>query len=519
MNKIINLVACVILSGSVSLSAQKQVTLIVPEIRGAAYVSGNEINLRKLPSANSPQLQFQQETEDDEGSGEAVWSDTPTPRGYERRNAKLYKTNVVPTVQDSDGWVQIVYSDMVPWIKGNFCNLYPLQQVRPGMTDRFEDKPLSIRTEGAFKDWCAYFWDDETGGTGIYLGRLVDKIAVLSMVLYCYPSFDESVKGISIANGNIRYGFDACINKGRPVINLDKLSDSDFNKLLFLAEPSQEEQIFYAFDETIFRESICPDRYTGKLNKVSIEIPQVMESQPRTITNPTLSYINPGTKLERVLIQPDGTTFEMSFVNTSGLRQWNVNRDAYITCDATPGKKYRLLRTRGVNISPKPTNLTGNRNERISFSMTFEPIPLSATSVTLTEGPSKNNFHANAVNIRDNSSSGAKSSNLSSDAVVAEAETSPSFPGGINALMSWLSQNMKYPEYAMYKNIQGRVNVKFIVLKDGSIGEVQIIKSIDPELDNEAVRLVKAMPKWTPGTVGGKAVSVWYSLPITFKLN
>lgn len=520
MNKILfSTVTGAVLLCPFGLTAQDQMTLSVPEISGAAYITGNEINLRKLPSAKSPQLQFQQDAEDYEGSGEAVWSETPTSLGYERRNAKLYKTNVIPVIQASDGWVQTIYSNMTPWVKGDLCRLNPLQQVVPGMSDRYDDRPLSIRTEGAFKDWCAYYWDDEMGGTGIYLGYIVDKIAVLPMMLYCHPAFDENVKGISIAEGEIRYGYDAYIDKGRPAINLDKLSDSDFSKLLSLAEPSQEEQIFYAFDETIFRESIHLDTFTGKLSRMNVERPEVREPQPRVITDPEFSYINPGTKLERVLIQPDGTTLEMSFVNTSGLRQWNVNRYAYIICDATPGKKYNLLRTRGVNISPKPTNISGNRNERISFSMTFEPIPLSSTSLTLVEGSSKDNFHANDVNISERNNAASMSEPQSNGTVMKDVEVAPSFPGGQLAMMEWIGQHIQYPDYAAYKNIQGRVLVKFMVLSDGSIGEIQIAKSIETSLDNEAVRLVKAMPKWNPGTIDGDPVNVWYTVPITFKLN
>lgn len=274
MNKIFSTVIGIMLSCFLGLTAQNQVRLSVPEIIGAAYVTGNEINLRKSPSAKSPQLQFRQEVDDNEGSGVAVWSDVHAPRGSERRNAKLYKSNVILAVQSADGWTQIIYSNMTPWIKNDYCNLYFLQQIKPGMSDGFHDKPLSIRTEGIYKDWCAYYWDDEMGGTGIYLGRMVDNIAVLPMVLYCYPEFDENVKGVSVTEKNIRYGYDAYVDNGRPIINLDMLSDADFSKLLSLAEPSQEEQIFFAINETIFRESIYPDSYTGKLISVNVEIPK-----------------------------------------------------------------------------------------------------------------------------------------------------------------------------------------------------------------------------------------------------
>ena len=92
------------------------------------------------------------------------------------------------------------------------------------------------------------------------------------------------------------------------------------------------------------------------------------------------------------------------------------------------------------------------------------------------------------------------------------------FPGGQQALMTWLSQNMKYPEEALEKGTQGRVLVGFVINKDGSVDEVNVVRSVDAALDAEAVRVVKAMPKWTPGKKGGKTVRVRYTLPLTFKM-
>ena len=92
------------------------------------------------------------------------------------------------------------------------------------------------------------------------------------------------------------------------------------------------------------------------------------------------------------------------------------------------------------------------------------------------------------------------------------------FPDGQQALMTWLSQNMKYPEEAMKENAQGRVLVGFVVNKDGSIDEVKVLRPVHAALDAEAVRVVKEMPKWKPGKKDGKAVRVSYTLPITFKM-
>ena len=98
-------------------------------------------------------------------------------------------------------------------------------------------------------------------------------------------------------------------------------------------------------------------------------------------------------------------------------------------------------------------------------------------------------------------------------------EQMPSFPGGYAALMQWLGSNMKYPTIAAENNVQGRVIVQFVVEKDGSVTDVHVAKSVDPSLDKEASRVVKAMPKWIPGKQNGSAVRVKYTVPVTFKLQ
>lgn len=95
-------------------------------------------------------------------------------------------------------------------------------------------------------------------------------------------------------------------------------------------------------------------------------------------------------------------------------------------------------------------------------------------------------------------------------------EDMPSFPGNLN---KWLSQNLKYPMIAQENGIQGQVILQFVVGKDGAISDVQVVRGVDPSLDKEAVRVVKAMPKWKPGKQRGKPVLVRFTLPISFKLK
>ncbi len=104
------------------------------------------------------------------------------------------------------------------------------------------------------------------------------------------------------------------------------------------------------------------------------------------------------------------------------------------------------------------------------------------------------------------------------DMVFDVVEVMPQFPGGQIAMLQYLMKNIKYPEQAMKEGIQGRVAVRFIVEKDGSISDVKPILSVHPLLNKEAVRVVKSMPKWSPGKHNGKPVRVRFNLPVMFKL-
>ena len=99
-------------------------------------------------------------------------------------------------------------------------------------------------------------------------------------------------------------------------------------------------------------------------------------------------------------------------------------------------------------------------------------------------------------------------------------ETMPSFPGGDAALMKFISDNVRYPAIAQENGIQGRAICQFTVEKDGSITDIQIVRSAgDETLDKEAKRVIKSMPKWSPGKQRGKAVRVSYTIPINFRLQ
>ncbi len=103
--------------------------------------------------------------------------------------------------------------------------------------------------------------------------------------------------------------------------------------------------------------------------------------------------------------------------------------------------------------------------------------------------------------------------------VFTAVEQMPQFPGGEAELLKYVATHIKYPTMAAENNIQGRVVVKFVVQKDGNVGDVVVLRGKDPDLDREAVRVVKTLPKFIPGKMNGQAVSVWYTLPINFKLQ
>lgn len=105
------------------------------------------------------------------------------------------------------------------------------------------------------------------------------------------------------------------------------------------------------------------------------------------------------------------------------------------------------------------------------------------------------------------------------DEVFMVVEKMPEFPGGIKELMSFLSKNIKYPASAIAKNVQGRVIVQFVVEKDGTPTEFKVMRSVDPALDAEALRVMQEMPKWKPGMQRGQVVRVKYTVPVTFRLQ
>jgi periplasmic protein TonB len=95
----------------------------------------------------------------------------------------------------------------------------------------------------------------------------------------------------------------------------------------------------------------------------------------------------------------------------------------------------------------------------------------------------------------------------------------PEYPGGETALLKFINENIKYPEQAAANNIEGRVTLRFVVSTDGSVKRIEIMKGVDPILNQEAIRVISLLPRWKPGKNNGTPASVWFSVPVNFTLK
>ena len=134
------------------------------------------------------------------------------------------------------------------------------------------------------------------------------------------------------------------------------------------------------------------------------------------------------------------------------------------------------------------------------------------------EGDSKDGI--NIDDLRDNQSAGGTSAPVEEEATVYNVvEQVPQFPGGEAALLKYVATHLKYPAIAQEQEISGVVTLRFVVLEDGSVGDVIIMKSLEKHCDEEAKRVVKSLPRFIPGKQQGKAVRVWYTLPVRYVLQ
>ena len=168
-------------------------------------------------------------------------------------------------------------------------------------------------------------------------------------------------------------------------------------------------------------------------------------------------------------------------------------------------------------ITATSCNADGTPNENIKF--TINAIEKHGDTTMYTVEPftlNADNFRLSIQTTEDNPVQIIRNNN---DSIYQIVDEMPQYPGGEKAMMEYVAKNVKYPQEAKDKEIQGRVFVSFVIEKDGSVNEVKVLRSIGGGCDEEAVRVIKAMPKWKPGKQEGKPVRVSYMMPINFKLS
>lgn len=141
----------------------------------------------------------------------------------------------------------------------------------------------------------------------------------------------------------------------------------------------------------------------------------------------------------------------------------------------------------------------------------------SSSNESVKPGKTAANLHSAPEEVRSEPSN--QPQKVGGNNVYDTVEEMPSFPGGMSGIARYLSQNVRYPAVAQENSVQGRVVVSFLVEKDGSVSNVTVVRSVDPSLDKEAIRVVRSMPRWTPGKQDGQAVRVKYNLPVNFRLQ
>lgn len=104
------------------------------------------------------------------------------------------------------------------------------------------------------------------------------------------------------------------------------------------------------------------------------------------------------------------------------------------------------------------------------------------------------------------------------DSVMTFVDEMPQYPGGVSAMLQFISSNLHYPDEAAKYNISGRVLVRFVVKQDGRIGNIEVMNEVNPLLAMESIRVIRSMPKWSPGVLKGEKVPVYFTMPIMFKL-
>jgi len=185
--------------------------------------------------------------------------------------------------------------------------------------------------------------------------------------------------------------------------------------------------------------------------------------------------------------------------------------------------KYKLSAPKLLNIAHKNISKKIGRRSAYTAPVIMPDKDVTASGLS-TDGNAAKGAESNSINIPADTTGFANKTtnhngvNANTDKILFRViEELPEFPGGATEFMKWLTRNLRYPTSAEEKKIEGKVIVSFIVNKNGSISDIKIIKSLDPDCDSEVLRVMKKMPKWKPGTEKGRPVRSEYVIPIIFK--
>jgi TonB family protein len=241
------------------------------------------------------------------------------------------------------------------------------------------------------------------------------------------------------------------------------------------------------------------------------------------IFNVSNSFSNPSLIKKRMIMmikRPSGNSTSLKillaipvtilFLLAISACETNINLSRTTTVTNTP----ELPASQPIDIAKAPVYKKVKSVEAAPMPPPPPPPPPPAPVVN------QNNTTKSSESISDNPQANASTVNEEAPVeVFTIVEQMPTFPGGDKGVSDFIYANIMYPESAKVNNIQGRVTVKFCVTYKGTIGQVQIVKGVDPILDKEAMRVIKMLPDWIPGQQGGKPVNVWYIFPVLFKLQ
>ena len=176
------------------------------------------------------------------------------------------------------------------------------------------------------------------------------------------------------------------------------------------------------------------------------------------------------------------------------------------------------LKQRIIMMNKKKTNGAGHIKYAL-FAIPAFALLLAGNISCSSEATKTDDVKGNATTVKPDAVEVPIDKPATTDETFAVVEQMPEFPGGMKELMTYLKDNIKYPKAAQDKKVQGRVIVLFVVEKDGTPTEFNVLRSVDPDLDAEALRVMKEMPKWKPGMQRGQVVRVKYTVPVTFRLQ